>query len=80
MERELILPVKGSNYDKKKMAIEIATMEKFLPYIESFKTFCLTNDVFEIGTHKLITKSRKIKAAYEQGMEKTNRYYVFSKN
>jgi len=72
--------VKDSNYDKNKVEGEIEIMKKLLPYIESFKTFFLNNDIFDIHTHKLITKSSKIKSVYEDGFEKTTRYYVFSKN
>jgi len=62
MERELILPVKDSNYDKKKLENEIETMKKLLPYIESYLTFEVSNDIFDIRDHKLITRSNEIRA------------------
>jgi hypothetical protein len=80
MERELILPVKDSNYDKKKVENEIETMKRLLPYIESFKSFFTNNDVFDIRSHKLITKYNKIRDVFEEGVESTAKYYVFSKN
>lgn len=80
MERELILPVKDSNYDKRKLENEIETMKKLLPYIESFNTFLANNDIFDIRNHTLVTKSNKIKNAFEEGLEATTKYYVFCKN
>jgi len=80
MERELILPVKDSNYDKKKVQNEIETMKKLLPFIESFKSFFTNNDVFDIRNHKLVTRYNKIRDAFDEGLESTTKYYVFSKN
>ena len=80
MERELILPVKDSNYDKKKLENEIETMKKLLPYIESFNTFVANNDIFDIRNHKLVTRSSKIRTAFEEGLESTTKYYVFCRN
>jgi hypothetical protein len=56
MERELILPVKDSNYDKKKLENEIETMKKLLPYIESFNTFVANNDIFDIRTRAAVLR------------------------
>jgi len=80
MERELILPVKDSNYDKKKLENEIETMKKLLPYIESFNTFIANNDIFDIRNHKLVTRSNRIRNAFEEGLDSTTKYYVFCKN
>ncbi len=80
MERELILPVKDSNYDRKKVQNEIETMKKLLPFIESFKSFFTNNDVFDIRNHKLVTRYNKIRDAFDEGLESTTKYYVFSKN
>jgi len=80
MERELILPVKDSNYDKKKVENEIETMKKLLPYIESFKSFFTNNDVFDIRSHKLVTKYNRIRNAFDEGLQSTTKYYVFCKN
>ncbi|HXL58605.1 MAG TPA: hypothetical protein VN958_20225 [Chitinophagaceae bacterium] len=80
MERELILPVKDSNYDKKKVENEIEMMKKLLPYIESFKSFFINNDVFDIRSHKLVTKYNRIRDAFDEGLESLIKYYVFCKN
>jgi hypothetical protein len=80
MERELILPVKDSNYDKRKVENEIETMKKLLPFIESFKAFFINNDVFDIRSHKLIKKYNRIRDAFAEGLERTTKYYVFCKN
>ena len=80
MERELILSVKDSNYDRKKLEMEIETIKKLLPYIESFSTFVANNDIFDIRNHKLITRISKIRNAFEEGLDCTTKYYVFCRN
>jgi len=80
MERELILPVKDMNYDKQKVENEIETMKKLLPYIESFKSFFRNNDVFDIRSHRLITRYNKIRDAFDEGLQSTTKYYIFCKN
>ncbi len=80
MERELLLPVKNSNYDKRKLENEIATMRKLLPYIESFKTFFLNNDVFDLHRHKLIKRWNKLRSAFLKGLVNNTNYYVFGRN
>ena len=80
MERELILPVKDANYDRRKVEMEIETMKKLLPYIESFNTFLANNEIFDIHNHKLVTRSAKIRNAFEEGIDATTKYYIFCKN
>ena len=80
MERELILHMKDCNYDKAKLDMEIETMEKLLPYIESFQTFEVSNDIFGIRDHKLITGSDKTRNVFKEGLDCTTKYYVFCKN
>ena len=80
MERELILHMKDSNYDRKKLDMEIETMKKLLPYIESYLTFEVSNDIFDIRDHKLITRSSKIRNVFKEGLDCTTKYYVFCRN
>lgn len=80
MRRELILCLKDSNYDKRKAELEIETMKKLLPYIESYNTFEASNDIFDIHDHKLLTKSRKIIIALEEGFACTTKYYILCRN
>ena len=80
MQRELILHVKDSNYDRKKLDMEIETIQRLLPDIESYSTFKASNDIFDIRDHRLITRSNKIKNAFEEGLDCTTKYYVFCKN
>jgi len=80
MERELILHVKDGNYDRKKLDMEIEAMKKLLPYIESYSAFKESNDIFDIRDHNWITRSNKIKNAFEEGLDCTTKYYVFCKN
>ena len=80
MEREVILTVKDSNYDRKKLEMEIETVKKLLPYIESFSTFVANNDIFDIRNHKFITKISKIRNVFEEGLDCSTKYYVFCRN
>ena len=80
MERELILSVKVSNYDIKKLEMEIDTIKKFLSYIESFSTFIASNDVFDVYKHKLITRGNTIGTTFQEGLDCTTKYYIFCKN
>ena len=80
MKRELILCVKDSNYDRKKLEMEIEIMKKLLPYIESYNTFEASNDIFDPHNHKLLTRSHKIIIVLEDGLDCTTKYYVFCKN
>ena len=80
MERELILHVKDSNYDRKKLDMEIETVKKLLPYIESYNTFKVSNDIFDIRDHKMIIRNNKIRDVFEEGLDCTTKYYVFCKN
>jgi len=80
MKRELILAVKDSNYDRRKLEMEIEMMKKLLPYIESYNMFEASNDVFDIHNHKLIRRSNKLRNAFEEGFDSISKYYVFCKN
>lgn len=80
MERELILCVKDKNYDREMVAIEIETMKRLLPYIESYLAFKESNDIFDIRDHRLITRSNVIRNVFKEGFGRTTKYYVFCKN
>ena len=79
MERELFL-VKESNYDGTKLQMEIETIEKLLPYIESFSAFVANNDICDLCHHTFITNNDNIRNALEEGLDCTTKYYVFGKN
>ena len=79
MERELFL-VNESDYDGTKLELEIETIKKLLPYIESFSALVANNDICDIRNHTFITNSNKIRNAVKEGLDCTTKYYVFCKN
>jgi hypothetical protein len=79
MERELILSVKSNMYDKKKVNLEIATIKKMLPYIESFESFAMHNEVFDLASHEFINKRMEVHHLFVKGLE-NNAYCIISKN
>ena len=79
MERELFF-INESNYDETKLEMEIETIKKLLPYIESFSAFVANNEICDIRNHAFITNNNKIRNAMEDGLDCTTQYYVFCKN
>jgi hypothetical protein len=79
MKRELFF-VKESNHAGTKLEIEIETINKLLPQIESFSAFVANNEICDIRNHTFITNNNKIRNAMEEGLDCTTQYYVFCKN
>ena len=79
MKRELFF-VKEINHAGTKLEMEIETIKKLLPYIESFSALVTNNDICDIRNHTFITNKRKIRSAFEEGLDCTTKYYVFCKN
>ena len=75
-----MIRLKNVNYDKIKMEGEIETIKKILPSIESFNTFFANNDVFNMHTRRQVKKNNKLKRSFDNGMENTTRYLIFSRN
>ncbi|HVX50449.1 MAG TPA: hypothetical protein VHB48_09830 [Chitinophagaceae bacterium] len=80
MERELLLTVKGDNYSEKKINVEINTIKRFLPFIESFSSFLLNCEVIDLGKHAVVTKTKKLKTIFEEGADAKSYYFVICKN
>ncbi|NNV56572.1 hypothetical protein [Limnovirga soli] len=80
MERELLLPIKDKAFDKDRVEDEIETIKHLLPFIESFNTFFVLNDVFDVQSLKRVKKYEKVKHAFDSGINISHKYYVFSKN
>jgi len=79
MERHSFLVNEGS-YDGAKLEMEIAAIQKLLPYIESFNAFVTNNDICDIRNHKFITNITKISKSLKDGLGCITKYFVFCKN
>ena len=80
MERELLLAVKDKNFSQQRVDREIEVMKKMLPFIESYDTFKINSEVFDIHEHKIIKSNHRMKDLFDLGTENNSRYYIISKN
>jgi hypothetical protein len=80
MERELILPMKDICEYQLKMQGEIEHIKKMLPDIESFKAFSTNNEVFNLRTNTIITKTKRLYKVYREGAGKNINLFIFCKN
>jgi hypothetical protein len=80
MERELILPLKDTSDYQLKMQGEIEQIKKMLPDIESFKAFSINNEVFNLRTNTVITKTKRLYKVYREGAGKNVNIFIFCKN
>lgn len=76
MERELLITVRKSNYDNKKIDQEIECIKTLFPYLESFETFTATNEVFDLEKHTVISNRPRLKHIFEQGLQKHSSFIV----
>ena len=76
MERELLITVSRSNYDDKKISREIECIKTLFPYLESFETFTITNEVFDLEKHRIITGLPRLRHIFDQGVKKNNSFIV----
>ena len=60
--------------------VEVNTIKRFLPFIESFSAFLLNYEVFDLKKHSEITKTGKLKGIFEKGIEGEHYYYLVCKN
>ncbi len=79
MERELFF-LNEANYDPTKRKMEIETIKKLLPHLESFSAFVANNDICDIRNRTFITNDNRIRHALEEGLDGTTKYYVFCRN
>ena len=76
MERELLLAVKSPENNPKKIDGEINTIRRFLPFVESFSSFLLNYEVFDLKKQTKISKTYKLKGIFENGPAGNSFYCV----
>jgi hypothetical protein len=80
MERQVFLATNGKNYNRKRMENEIFSIEKMLPYTESFKAFYDSNEVLDVYKHTVIKKRKRLYSLYEHGLDKNTFVFAICKN
>ena len=80
MERELLLTVKSKEYSSKKLNVEINTIKRLLPFIESFSAFLLNCEVLDLAKHSIVTKTSRLKSIFEEGTDAKSYFFVVCKN
>ncbi len=76
MERELLITVKKSNYDDKKINREIECMKTLFPYLESFETFTASNEIFDLEKRSIVSTRPKLRHIFNKGVQKNNSFIV----
>jgi hypothetical protein len=76
MERELLITVKKSSYDDKKVDREIACIKTLFPFLESFETFTTSNEIFDLEKHVIVTTRPRLKHIFNEGIRKNNSFIV----
>jgi hypothetical protein len=76
MERELLITVKKSNYDNKKINKEIECIKTLFPYLESFETFTMSNEIFDLEKHAIVNTRPRLRHIFNEGIQKNNSFIV----
>ncbi len=76
MERELLITVRRSNYDTKKIDREIAYIKTLFPFLESFETFSISNQVFDLEHHAVVDAKSRLRHIFNEGVQKNNSFIV----
>ena len=76
MERELLITVKKSNYDNKKINKEIECIKTLFPYLESFETFTTSNEIFDLEKHTVVSTKPRLRHIFNEGIQKNNSFIV----
>jgi hypothetical protein len=76
MERELLITVRRSNYDTYKIDREIAYIKTLFPFLESFETFTISNQVFDLEKHTVVDTKSRLKHIFNEGVQKNNSFIV----
>jgi len=63
-----------------KLNAEIANIEKMLPRMNSFSSFCESTEVIDLSRGTVITKKRRLMKVYLRGVEQNVFLFVFNKN
>ena len=76
MERELLITVKKNRYDGEKINREIECIKALFPYLESFETFTMSNQIFDLEKHTVIETTHKLRHIFDEGVQKNNSFIV----
>ena len=76
MERELLITVKTSETDKKKINREIENIKRLFPYMESFETFTLSHEVLDLEKHTIVSARPKLQDIFRKGIRKNSSFIV----
>ena len=76
MERELLITIKKSSNDNDKVDREINCIKSLFPYLESFETFNISNQVFDLEKHTIVDKLPRLKHIFKEGIQKNNSFIV----
>lgn len=80
MERELIIPINIGDFDVHKFNLEIDLIKRMIPFLESFYSFAISNEVFDINRHKLVVRKRLLKHFFYNGVNKKKMFFSICKN
>ena len=76
MERELLITVRKSSYDNKKIDREIACIKTLFPYLESFETFTASNEIFDLEKHIVVSTTPRLRHIFDEGIRKNNSFII----
>jgi hypothetical protein len=76
MERELLITVKRSNYDSEKIEREVAYIKTLFPFLESFETFTISNEVFDLEHRSVVQAKQRLMRIFNEGIHKNNSFIV----
>lgn len=76
MERELLITVKKSNYDDRKINREIECIKMLFPYLESFETFTTSNEILDLEKHAVVHTRPRLKHIFNEGVQKNNSFII----
>lgn len=76
MERELLITVRENNYDDRKVNREIEYIKTLFPYLESFETFTVSNEVFDLEKHRIVSTTPRLRHIFDEGIHKNNSFII----
>ena len=80
MERNIVLAIKSKHRNNKKVAKEMSTISKMLPYIESFRAFCENNEVLDVRKRAKVSNYIRLSQIFSCGMMTGVSLYIVNKN
>ena len=79
MQFRFFVALKEKYRNKRKVKSEMCALRCILAQAGSFKSFCITNDVFDAASHKAIKNRNRLLEMYRQGFDNLP-VYVINKN